>query len=196
MWQVLGQLLQPEPDNRFRTATGARKALAAAGEMLATDATAEQEVVEVFDHIGPLPAGFGPDGPLSAGSVTGAPEQSGAVAPSATGSFHLQPPQASFGVPGQPSTPPTPTPTPVPTPTSAPTAPLHPPLQQAPYGQTSATQPLAAHQQPGGRLQHSAQYGQAPVSPRKPGPPPKVAIPVLLVAVICLAIGIWALTAS
>ncbi|MBE9498384.1 serine/threonine protein kinase [Streptomyces sp. GKU 257-1] len=68
LWQVLGQLLQPDPAVRFRTATGARKALAAAAELLDRDATVEQEAVEVFDHIGPLPAGFGPDGPLGSAS--------------------------------------------------------------------------------------------------------------------------------
>ncbi|SCK22772.1 Serine/threonine protein kinase [Streptomyces sp. WMMB 714] len=143
LWQVLGQLLQPAPEHRFRTATGARKALAAAVELLPPDATAEQEIVEVFDQIGPLPPGFGPAGPLrdgaSAGTATTAPGSGGAGAggagaggavaggvaagapasealpsPSETGSFHLPPPQGGFGgVPEQPRTPPTPTPVPV-----------------------------------------------------------------------------------
>ena len=34
LWQVVAALLQPDPDARFRTATGARKALAAAAELL------------------------------------------------------------------------------------------------------------------------------------------------------------------
>ncbi|MGH3313034.1 MAG: serine/threonine-protein kinase [Streptomyces sp.] len=179
LWQVLGQLLQPDPQHRFRTATGARKALAGAAEMLAAPvagsaATAEHEIVEVFDHIGPLPAGFGPHGPTAAPAAAVSPP------PSATGSFHLSPPQGGFGgpPPEQPSTPPTPTPTPTgtgtPSPTSAPPA----------YAPPS----YAPRQQP-------APYGQSPASPaRKPGPPPKVAVPVLIVAVLCLAVGIWALT--
>src|SRR4051794_5813499 len=59
LWQVLASLLQPDPESRFRTATGARKALTAATELL-PDPTIEDEAVEVFDHIGPLPTGFGP----------------------------------------------------------------------------------------------------------------------------------------
>ncbi|MGI5350029.1 serine/threonine protein kinase [Streptomyces sp. CA-250714] len=82
LWQVLGQLLQPDPAARFRTATGTRKALASAAELLDQDATLEQEPVEVFDHLGPLPEGFGPDGPLrgATGAEGGAPGAAGAGA--------------------------------------------------------------------------------------------------------------------
>ncbi|MFD7917965.1 serine/threonine-protein kinase [Streptomyces sp. NPDC059740] len=62
LWQVLALLLQPDPDARFKTAPGARKALLAAVEALPED-TVDDEVVEVFDHLGPLPDGFGADGP-------------------------------------------------------------------------------------------------------------------------------------
>lgn len=65
LWQVLAGLLQPDPQARFRTATGARKALTAAVEML-PEPGVDDEPVEVFDQIGPLPAGFGPAGPLAA----------------------------------------------------------------------------------------------------------------------------------
>lgn len=65
LWQVLAGLLQPDPHARFRTATGARKALTAAVEML-PEAGPDDEPVEVFDQIGPLPEGFGPDGPVTA----------------------------------------------------------------------------------------------------------------------------------
>ncbi|MFJ1590337.1 serine/threonine-protein kinase [Kitasatospora albolonga] len=64
LWQVLAGLLQPDPQARFRTATGARKALTAAVEML-PEPGPDDEPVEVFDQIGPLPAGFGPEGPES-----------------------------------------------------------------------------------------------------------------------------------
>lgn len=63
LWQVVATLLQPDPQARFRTATGARKALAAAAELL-PEPGPDDELVEVFDQLGPLPAGFGPEGPL------------------------------------------------------------------------------------------------------------------------------------
>ncbi|MEV5882319.1 serine/threonine-protein kinase [Streptomyces sp. NPDC052020] len=62
LWQVVATLLQPEPQARFRTATGARKALAAAAELL-PEPGPDDEIIEIFDQVGPLPPGFGPDGP-------------------------------------------------------------------------------------------------------------------------------------
>ena len=47
---------------RFRTATGARKALAAAAELL-PEPGPDDELIEIFDQLGPLPTGFGPQGP-------------------------------------------------------------------------------------------------------------------------------------
>ncbi|GGR82070.1 hypothetical protein GCM10010252_20860 [Streptomyces aureoverticillatus] len=64
LWQVIATLLQPDPQARFRTATGARKALASAAEML-PEPGPDDELVEIFDQLGPLPTGFGPDGPLT-----------------------------------------------------------------------------------------------------------------------------------
>ncbi|MDJ1131639.1 serine/threonine protein kinase [Streptomyces iconiensis] len=255
MWQVLGQLLQPDPEARFRTATGARKAVVSASEMLDTDATLEFETVEVFDHLGPLPEGFGPEGP------TAAPQGQGPIAspgpapavppPSSTGSFHLQPPltapapapaPAAQGIPEQPGTPPTPTP-------SGPTQPHpyqpapgggtrpyteyqqgpyseHGPYsQQAPqYQQAQAPAQSAAHAPPPGQQPAAPQAagrhmpatpgaypGQGPVpgpgpgptpgpgpaaTARKPGPPLKVALPVLIVALLCLVAGFWALSSA
>jgi hypothetical protein len=63
LWQVIAGLLQPDPLARFRTANGARKALGAALELL-PDPDPDEEPVEIFDHIGPLPVDFGPDGPI------------------------------------------------------------------------------------------------------------------------------------
>ncbi|MFD3614480.1 protein kinase [Streptomyces sp. NPDC058676] len=63
LWQVVGSLLQPDPHARFRTATGARKALASAVELL-PEPGPDDEVIEIFDQLGPLPAGFAPNGPL------------------------------------------------------------------------------------------------------------------------------------
>ncbi|MFF4208845.1 protein kinase [Streptomyces sp. NPDC001796] len=67
LWEVVATLVQPDPAARFRTATGARKALAAAVELL-PEPGPDVEQVEIFDQLGPLPAGFGPDGPVRAGA--------------------------------------------------------------------------------------------------------------------------------
>ncbi len=63
LWQVVASLLQPDPQARFRTATGARKALAAARELL-PEPGPEDDPIEIFDQLGPLPPGFAPEGPL------------------------------------------------------------------------------------------------------------------------------------
>ncbi|MFI0187999.1 serine/threonine-protein kinase [Streptomyces sp. NPDC017082] len=63
VWGVVASLLQPDPARRFRTATGARKALADAAELL-PEPGPDDELVEIFDQLGPLPPGFGPAGPL------------------------------------------------------------------------------------------------------------------------------------
>ncbi|MER5940953.1 protein kinase [Streptomyces sp. NPDC001928] len=63
LWQVVASLLQPDPHARFRTATGARKALAAATELL-PEPGPDDELIEIFDQLGPLPPGFVPRGPL------------------------------------------------------------------------------------------------------------------------------------
>ncbi|WP_435602784.1 protein kinase domain-containing protein [Streptomyces sp. bgisy130] len=283
LWQVLASLVHPDPDARFKTATGARKAILSAVELL-PDATIEDEIVEVFDHIGPLPAGFGPDGPLrprgpagpaTAGATTGT-GATGQVSMSDTGSFQLAPPE--------PSTPPTPTHTPMPrampgstytghgspptghgnTPTghgNTPTGHGNPPTGHSgtytghgdavtghgststghggaptgygtPAGPSAASgmQPLPTPASPPppapayeptapGHPERSATRpytagplpvpGQPPAgtavtvpSPahhapyRKPGPPTKVAVPVLIVALLCIAVGVWALLAA
>ncbi|MFF9770249.1 serine/threonine-protein kinase [Streptomyces sp. NPDC014636] len=67
LWQVVASLLQPDPADRFRTATGARKALAGAADLL-PEPGPDDELIEVFDQLGPLPPGFGPDGPLQQAS--------------------------------------------------------------------------------------------------------------------------------
>ncbi len=63
LWQVVATLLQPDPQARFRTATGARKALAAARELL-PEPGPDDDPIEIFDQLGPLPPGFAPEGPL------------------------------------------------------------------------------------------------------------------------------------
>ncbi|WP_314614359.1 serine/threonine protein kinase [Streptomyces stackebrandtii] len=204
LWQVLAGLLQPDPQARFRTATGARKALDAAAEML-PEPRPDEPPVEIFDQIGPLPAGFGPQGP--AGPADAMPPAAPPVPPvapvptqqhpaqayqqhqqpvsaptapvppaSETGSFHLPPPVTH----------------PTPSFDQAPTA-------AAPFG-PAPTHPYTARpvQVPGQHTApaHHAQPASpatAPVPVRRPGPPPKVTVPVLLLALICLAVGFWAL---
>ncbi|MFJ5774789.1 protein kinase [Streptomyces sp. NPDC093094] len=74
LWQIVATLLQPDPQARFRTATGARKALASAAELLAEPGP-DDELIEIFDQLGPLPTGFGPGGPLK--RAPGVEESSG-----------------------------------------------------------------------------------------------------------------------
>ncbi|MGW3437876.1 serine/threonine protein kinase [Streptomyces bacillaris] len=244
LWQVLAGLLQPDPQARFRTATGARKALNAAVEML-PEPGPDDEPVEVFDQIGPLPPGFGPDGPekpAKPADTAGAPQEPQPpltvpqepqerreptastprppaqdpsvpapppVSMSETGSFHLAPP------PQQPQAH-TPAPAPAPPqhrppfhqPAPTPAAPPNPyaagaqDLAQAPTSgvprDASATRPYTAQQHhPLAAQAHAPASASAPARQARqtrPGPPPKVAVPVLVVALICFAVGIWALT--
>ncbi|MCF6526327.1 serine/threonine-protein kinase [Streptomyces sp. JJ36] len=236
LWQVLGGLLQPDPQDRFRTATGARRALAGAAELLARD-DGPEPLIDVTDRLGPLPEGFGPSGPVGrparvpgtapgsapggaappgaahrAGEVPGAApdgtapggETSGGSPESATGSFHLAPPQptgpASAAHPGMPGVPGAATTHATPVAPHSP-AHTHPAVPAAgPAGAPGAPSryavpqphpqlPPQPHPAPGG-----ATPGGQPV--RRPGPPAKVAVPVLLVALLCLAVGTWALTAA
>ncbi|MYT39391.1 protein kinase [Streptomyces sp. SID8356] len=241
LWQVLAGLLQPDPQARFRTATGARKALNAAVEML-PEPGPDDEPVEVFDQIGPLPPGFGPDGPekpAKPADTSGAPQepQPPLTAPqepreptastprppaqdpsvpapppvsmSETGSFHLAPPpqQPQPRTPAPAAAPPQHRP-PFHQPAPTPAAPPNPyaaggqDLAQAPTSgvprDASATRPYTAQQHhPLAAQAHAPAAAAAPARQARqtrPGPPPKVAVPVLVVALICFAVGIWALT--
>jgi serine/threonine protein kinase len=175
LWQVIAGLLQPDPQSRFRTAVGARQALIAAEELLHEAGTGE-ELVEVFDQLGPLPDGFGPDGPLpQQAAVQFAPPQPvQQPVMSETGSFPLAPPTDAMPptIPDPPST--------------ATTLPAVSPLPaQAPYGprtQLYTGQPSQFPTQP------------VPVPQKRPGPPPKVTVAVLVLALLNFAVGIWALT--
>ncbi|MEV5971891.1 protein kinase [Streptomyces sp. NPDC051921] len=210
LWQVLAGLLQPDPQARFKTATGARKALNAAAELLPEPAAGE-EPVEIFDQIGPLPAGFGPNGPEGpAAGPEGAHAPAAAAVPvpredqrpqpqpaqqpgaSETGSFHLPPPpqtpaqapvQTPVQTPTQPvAVPPSPAYVPAPAPVQAPT--------HSPASFAQAATAAVPHEQASTRP-YTAQAGWVPA--RRPGPPAKVAIPVLFTAFVCFAVGIWAL---
>ncbi|MET9958007.1 serine/threonine-protein kinase [Streptomyces sp. NPDC006326] len=155
LWDVLANLLQPDPQSRFKTATGARKALAEAVELLPPPAP-DEEPVEVFDQLGPLPAPFGPGGPQTTVAVSPAAP---AAAASPTGSFHLAPP----------------------------------------------AQPAPAVQSPPAARPAASPYGPASPYPSTPPPPPartsglapprpKVTAAFLAAALLCFAVGVWALT--
>ncbi|MFE0423400.1 protein kinase [Streptomyces sp. NPDC058953] len=82
LWQVLAGLLQPDPEDRFRSAAGARRALLAAVEAL-PETGADEEPVEIFDQLEPLPAGFGPEGPAGPTGPTGAAGPEPVITPGA-----------------------------------------------------------------------------------------------------------------
>ncbi|MFF1403040.1 serine/threonine-protein kinase [Streptomyces sp. NPDC058294] len=206
LWQVVAMLLQPDPEDRFRTATGARKALAAAAELL-SEPGPDDELIEIFDQLGPLPPGFGPEGPLArasgvvleavpgagartvpeaahpASSVTGTgsgarhgstptgagPTGTGSLSDTDTGSFRLPSPRQ----------PPSPDPR-----TGSGTAAYTAPDPQPPP-RTPPPVPPAPRPARGRRGRRAA---------RRPGPPARVVLPVLLLALVCYAVGFWALT--
>lgn len=310
LWQVVATLLQPDPQARFRTATGARKALAAAAELL-PEPGPDDELIEVFDQLGPLPPGFAADGPLKRapglasgpagkddssgtgstpsvpgrerGTSTGtgtstdggtgggtgggiapvdprrsttsatppaasSPTPSGAqAAPSVppqppsmsdTGSFHLPPPRATVtsspapappppahgpqapnqsllhaqhgaqhGAPHQPAhaaghgSPHDPThplrsllPHPTAYPGSAPPPPRGADSSTAEYTAQSPRVPPAGEGTPRHGAAHRPHHRSHRRSGRRPGPPAKIVVPLLLLALACYAVGFWALT--
>ncbi|MEU2435117.1 serine/threonine-protein kinase [Streptomyces rubradiris] len=236
LWQVVASLLQPDPADRFRTATGARKALAAAAELL-PEPGIDDELIEIFDQLGPLPPGFGPDGPLrqapgialellpdhtpspAAGTVpqdgphTGTGTGTGArtdtdpgASLSDTGSFRLPPPDPTPTPRPLPSTPtPTFAPAPAPPPPHTPPVQVPGPLPDAlpaPPVDTTTAAYTARAPHPASPAPPLPAPAPAPASgrrhrarraPRRPGPPAKAVIPLLLLALVCYAVGFWAL---
>ncbi|MGW3275313.1 hypothetical protein ACWDFH_28175 [Streptomyces kronopolitis] len=80
---------------------------------------------------------------------------------------------------------------------SPPPAPAYGPTAAGPPGH-SATRPYTAGPQPlpvrpAAAAPVTAAAAVLPVPYRRPGPPAKVAIPVLVVALLCIAVGVWAL---
>ncbi|MBJ6633576.1 protein kinase domain-containing protein [Streptomyces sp. SS10] len=260
LWQVVATLLQPDPEARFRTATGARKALAAAAELL-PEPGPDDELIEIFDQLGPLPPGFAEDGPKKRASglrpdAGGPPVGEGGTAGRSVGdggeaaprpAWSTAPPGPRHGTatPATPlaATPPDAVPQPAalsdtgsfplppPQPASVPTprSPEHPPQYAAhpPYGpqhQAPEASPYEATQQLRSPLpppavrpdpstaEYTARSSQVPPpdtvtaqrtpaprshrrrGTRRPGPPARVAVPVLLLALACYAVGFWALT--
>ncbi|MGW0083171.1 protein kinase domain-containing protein [Streptomyces sp. NPDC003393] len=196
LWQVVAALLQPDPLARFRTATGARKALAAAAELL-PEPGPDEEQIEVFDQLGPLPPGFGPDGPERSRGP-GVTEETGtgvtpvrAPAPGEdTDGFLLPPPER----PQDPAS------AALATPSTAPTAPVVPtasytaedPRLPSPAVPRPPTPPPVVPP-PAEPAAAQAVIPHRAVHPRRPGPPAKVALPLLLLALVCYAVGFWAL---
>ncbi|MEU8466513.1 serine/threonine-protein kinase [Streptomyces sp. NPDC029006] len=204
LWQVVATLLQPDPEDRFRTATGARKALAAAAELL-PEPGPDDELIEIFDQLGPLPPGFGPEGPLARASgvaletvpgagartVPGAAHPAPSVTGTGSGAWHGSTPAdgdptgtgslsdtGSFRLP-PPRQPPAPDPR-----TGSGTAAYTAPDPQPPP-RTPPPVPPAPRPARGRRGRRAA---------RRPGPPARVVLPVLLLALVCYTVGFWALT--
>ncbi|MFE9257358.1 protein kinase [Streptomyces sp. NPDC006879] len=203
LWQVVAGLIQPDPQARFRTATGARKALTAAMELLPA-AEPQEDPVEVFDQLGPLPAGFGPEGPIgSQGASSEGPwppqpltdppgPKAGSVDPSADGPAPV-PPLQSHGEVRRPASSPVPVAAagagsfahPAP-PSRAPgPPPTAPPSLPTPA--SSRTRPYTARGPRAGRSDLAPTTGPA-------GPPARVTGAVLLLALLCFAVGFWALS--
>ncbi|MFD0412875.1 protein kinase [Streptomyces sp. NPDC127108] len=160
LWQVIATLLQPDPQARFRTATGARKALTSATEML-PEPGPDDELVEIFDQLAPLPTGFGPDGPL-----TRAPQPPPSQPPPPPLS-HPSTGQPSMGhsSPGHPST--------GHASTGLPATPL-PPTTQPSVGQPSVGQPSVGYpfSTQSSTGQPSTDRPSAPHHPVQPPSPP------------------------
>ncbi|MFE1344056.1 serine/threonine-protein kinase [Streptomyces sp. NPDC058757] len=221
LWQVLAGLLQPDPQARFRTATGARKALNAAVEML-PEPEAGEERVEIFDQLGPLPAGFGPEGPAARPAQDAPAPAQDDPAPAQDDPRAPQAPPVPAAAPA--AVPPAQAPQPydrghrqqyqpvpaasetgsfhLPPPAAHPVPPFdpsapHPPAH--PYSVQAATIP-SRHPEPTPIPAPTPTPIPTPAPPptpapgRRPGPPPKVAVPVLLLALVSLAVGFWALT--
>ncbi|MER6977575.1 serine/threonine-protein kinase [Streptomyces carpinensis] len=256
LWQVVAALLQPDPLARFRTATGARKALAAAAELLGEPGP-EEEQIEVFDQLGPLPPGFGPDGPLelgagvvvdtatATGGTRGSARPTPAVASSeASGTDGTGTPRGSEPADGTEGTHGTGradgthraagpkgadgaeaadgakeadgaegawTPTGKPggsMPSDQDTGSFRLPPPAGPHDPTRALPPFpragAFAAAPASTASYTAEVPQVPVPaqevsrhravrPRRTGPPAKVVLPLLLLALACYAVGFWAL---
>ncbi|MFJ6047321.1 serine/threonine-protein kinase [Streptomyces sp. NPDC092307] len=209
LWDVIAALLQPDPQSRFRTATGARKALAEAVELLPPPAP-DEEPVEVFDQLGPLPPGFGPQGPSSTAAAPPRAPAAEAAAPVAS---------TSVTVPAEPGPPdPRGTARTAPTALSAPTtpypaAPVAPvaPVVPAGAGPVPAA-PAVPARAPGYGPSETGSFHLPPPSvptapvptapaaaPVRPGrgiapPPAKAVASLLAAALLCFAVGVWALT--
>lgn len=185
LWDVLAALLQPDPQNRFKTATGARRALAEALELLPPP-TADEPSVEVFDQLGPVPSGFTPRGPETRANHGAAPERRESAVTGPTGPTVPTVPTQAAPYATAPATVPTTAPTTPYAPSETGSFHLQPPLPGAAPAEPAT--PPNPYAQP---------HPQPPAQPRTGGiapPPPKVTAGIVLAALVCFAVGIWALT--
>ncbi|WP_330458829.1 protein kinase [Streptomyces sp. NBC_00820] len=203
LWQVVATLLQPDPGARFRTATGARKALASATELL-QEPGLDDEPIEIFDQLGPLPKGFGTDGPLvpspnvrrrrseaDAGGTSGEGGEGGEATESTTSPAPERPDRAAAAPPDPRSDDSwtdrsTPAPTPLPSTPSAHTAPsahAKPVTASTPSMSDTGSFHLPPPQptpspRPDRPAQHAASHTEpTPTAPPTPAPPPPRAQP-------------------
>ncbi|MFE6757842.1 serine/threonine-protein kinase [Streptomyces sp. NPDC057684] len=173
LWTVVAGLLQPDPEARFRTATGARKALLAASELL-PEPGPDDELVEVFDQLGSLPPGFAPNGPtttsraVAPGLVHDLNRNHGTTGRSTT----LKPaPAPGEGLPALPPEPPTPAAPPPPL--YAPAVPDAPPAEPSvPRSATPAPPGPASATSQTGRRGSSITPGTTPPGTVTPGTTP------------------------
>ncbi|WP_353943549.1 protein kinase [Streptomyces sp. HUAS MG91] len=165
LWGVLAGLLQPDPEARFRTATGARKALLAAAELL-PEPGPDDELIEVFDQLGPLPPGFSPEGPATRGRRA-RPLHAPAAPSPAPAPSHTQ----STVVPERPLSPPQPPSQPAPSsvpPRPAPEMPLTPPPPPPVPPVTPGPMPAALSPTP---IPHTPTFSPGPERPQLPQHP-------------------------
>ncbi|MCM9080616.1 serine/threonine-protein kinase [Streptomyces spororaveus] len=213
LWGVIAGLLQPDPQNRFRTATGARKALAEAVELLPPPAP-DEDPVEVFDQLGPLPPGFGPQGPPGPPAAAPRGPAAEAPAPQAPGSVTVPAEAVRTDPRGTARTASQEPVTPV-TPVATVTPVAAPPTPAAPYPAGSASPAIPAQGPAYGPAYGPSETGSfhlppptaptapVPAAPAGPpvraggriAPPPAKAVASLLAAaLLCFAVGVWALT--
>ncbi|WP_030805972.1 serine/threonine-protein kinase [Streptomyces sp. NRRL F-2799] len=194
LWQVIATMLQPDPAARFHTATGARKALAAARELL-PEPGPDDEPIEIFDQLGPLPPGFGPEGPHKPAPAVDArwghrPVDTPATSGTTTDApLPVSSPTANLG----------PRPPAVTTPLMSDTGSF--PLPPPPPPRPTTDPHTAAYTARDPRTPPPVHPTETPRTPShrarsrpRPGPSAKVAVPVLLLALVCYAVGFWALT--
>ncbi|MGW6704436.1 serine/threonine-protein kinase [Streptomyces sp. NPDC054956] len=193
LWEVLAALLQPDPQSRFKTATGARKALAEAVELLPPPAP-DEVPVEVFDQLGPVPAGFAPRAPQDA--VREAPYEAAREA------AHEAPRDTAYeptrtAVPTGPTVPAQPADSPATAPLPAPAGAFGPSETGSFHLPPPAPAPRSAQAAPTAPHPYASPYGEPPAQPRTGSfapPSRKVTAGFVLAALLCFAVGVWALT--
>ncbi len=215
LWQVVGTLLQPDPYARFRTATGARKALVAAIELMPEPGPGE-EPVEIFDQIGPLPEGFDADGPMTVSPHLLLPEPQPAPMftpqPAAPPYDPAPPAEPAEGSPPQPedrtggagpaapyeaAQPPAAAPLPAPEePLTHTRTRVDPPAQPLPQPGPGPGPMPPVTASTGTASSADTASAQLPAHRPRPGPSTRVVVTMLVMALVCFAVGFAALAAS